>query len=335
MNMSDTSGSNGVGDYQTYPESTASEYIWKICPPLLILCGTVGNIVSIIVLRRPKVRKAVCSFYFIALAASDLLVLYTGLLRQWIYYTFNFDVRHLGTAGCKLHTWLVYFSLHFSSWILVAVTIERIMLVWFPIVAKTTCTKRTVTINIIAICICLLLVNSHILYGKGQYLEQRNGTTYIHMCVFVSKSYKTFWESTWQSIDMAIFCGVPFFCLLIGNILICVKVRLSRLAVKRNATINRFGTPKCKDSKFSSMSVMLLTINTTFLICNTPISIYLIGLRFWISDLSEKDKANIDLIWSIVNILMYLSNSINLLMYILSGSLFRKEIRTVLTGKQH
>jgi len=49
---------------------------------------------------------------------------------------------------------------------------------------------------------------------------------------------------------------------------------------------------------------------------------------------SEKDKANLDLIWSVVNILMYLSNTINFLMYILSGSLFRQEIRTVLTGKQ-
>jgi hypothetical protein len=60
---------------------------------------------------------------------------------------------------------------------------------------------------------------------------------------------------------------------------ICLKVRLSRLAVKRNAIINRFGTPKCKDSKFSSMSVMLLTINTTFLIMQIAI-ILIVAVRF-------------------------------------------------------
>jgi hypothetical protein len=49
-------------------------------------------------------NQTVCSISLVVLAVSDLIVLYTGLLRQWIYMVFDLDIRKLGPAICKLHT---------------------------------------------------------------------------------------------------------------------------------------------------------------------------------------------------------------------------------------
>ncbi|VDH91665.1 Hypothetical predicted protein [Mytilus galloprovincialis] len=317
-------------DYTNYPEYKTGVFLWKILPPILIILGTTGNILSIIVLRRKNIQKSVCSIYLIVLAISDLFVLYTGLLRQWINVVFEVDIRELGTGICKLHTFIVYFSLDFSSWILIAVTLERVFLVWFPHKAKTACTKKKAGISLVSIAAFLLLINSHILYGHEDKESVVNGTVSVEKCYYISDEYNQFWSSSWPWIDLSLFCGIPFCCLLTGNLLIFVKVLFSQRAVKRQIAPS-VQTPGSKaqqrDSKLSSMSVMLFTLNTVFLLCTTPISIYLIGYSTWADELVGRGYAVLDMMWAIVNILMYLNNTINFLLYILSGSRFRREFK--------
>ncbi|CAC5426387.1 unnamed protein product [Mytilus coruscus] len=325
-------------DYTYYPEYKTGVYIWKILPPILIILGTTGNILSIIVLRRKNIQKSVCSIYLIVLAVSDLSVLYTGLLRQWINVVFEVDIRELGTGICKLHTYIVYFSLDFSSWILMAVTVERVFLVWFPQKAKTACTKQKAGISLIAIAVFLLLINSHILYGHVDKESVVNGTVSVEKCYYISDEYNQFWSASWPWIDLSLFCGIPFCCLFTGNLLIFVKVLSSQRAVKRRIAPSS-QTPGSKvqqrDSKLSSMSVILFTLNTVFLLCTTPISVYLIGYSKWENELVGRGYAVLDMMWPIVNILMYLNNSINFLLYILSGSRFRREFRNMFRRKSN
>lgn len=323
-------------EYTEYPEYKAGIYIWKILPPILILFGTTGNILSIIVLRRPNIKKSVCSISLVVLAVSDLIVLYTGLLRQWIYMAFDLDIRKLGPAICKLHTWIVYFSLDFSSWILVAVTVERLGLVWFPYKTKARCTKRVAGTSLIIIAASLLLFNSHILYGVGDFSKDVNGTRTVTVCGYITDGYYDFWHTKWPWIDLTVFCGVPFCCLLLGNLLIFIKVLVTHRAIKRKIApvVTCPGTtPPKNDSKLSSMSIMLFTLNTMFLLCTTPISVYLIGYPTWVVGSVGREYAIIDMMWAIVNILMYTNNSVNFLLYILSGSRFRREFKDLFREK--
>jgi hypothetical protein len=82
--------------------------ILQYAPPFLIAMATVGNILSVVILQHPKFRKSSTSFILSALAVVDLEIVYTGLMRQWLIYQFNIDVRLLSSAGCKLHFFLVY-----------------------------------------------------------------------------------------------------------------------------------------------------------------------------------------------------------------------------------
>jgi len=54
-------------------------------------------------------HKSSTSFILSALAITDAAMVDIGLLRQWIYFQFDFDVRDLTSSfGCQLHIMLTY-----------------------------------------------------------------------------------------------------------------------------------------------------------------------------------------------------------------------------------
>lgn len=323
-NFSLNSDCNCENNFWIYSEYNAAIYLWKIVPPILLLLGTVGNVLSILVLRRPTIRKSVCSMYLVMLAIIDLLVLYTGILRQWILNTFDFDIRATSSAACKIHIWILYSSMDYSAWILIAVTIERVLLLWFPNKMQCVCTKKVAMLVLISIASFLLLVNSHILYGY----ELSTGKTANH-CHYVSKSYLQFWISSWPSIDLVIFCIIPGSFLVVGNILIFVKVLISRRAINRQVSTYSTSSQQQRDSKFSSMTAMLIAVNCVFLVCNIPSRAFMIENTSWSFDTCGHNYAKMSLLWCIFNLLMYVNNSVNFLLYIISGSRFRNEIKEI------
>ena len=53
-------------------------------PPVLIMLGTLGNFLTILILSRRSMRRNATYIYLIVLAIADIIVLYMGLLRMWI-----------------------------------------------------------------------------------------------------------------------------------------------------------------------------------------------------------------------------------------------------------
>ncbi|KAH3836759.1 FMRFamide receptor-like [Dreissena polymorpha] len=305
----------------------ASILIWKIVPPILILLGTIGNSLSILVLTRRSIRVSSTALFLTVLACSDLLVLYSGLLRQWLIYLFDTDVRNLSEAGCKINVWLVYSSLDFSAWILIVLTLERVVSTWMPHRARTLCTKKTAFAFIIAVGVFILGINSHILYGIGYKITQdENYYPIENKCIEIDRNYAYFFENVWPWIDLCVYCAVPFVVIVIGNALILFKVLNSQKKSK--------STIASRLAKKSSMPAMLFTLNIVFLLSTLPVSIYTIGQAYWPKDLDDYKMAKLDFWWAVVNMLMYTNNSLNFLLYCLSGTKFRREVIRLLTWKK-
>ena len=320
-------------DYMDFPEYKAGIMIWKVVPPILIVVGTIGNILCILVLTRRSIKVSTTALYLTFLAFSDLCVLYTGLLRQWLIFLFDYDVRHVSNAGCKLHIWLLYSSLDFSAWILIAVTLERVISAWCPYSAKTKCSRKYATVLVVAILIFLLGLNSHLLYGmvhKEQFDASTN-TTVIGKCVEINNNYGDFFNLAWPWIDLCVFCLIPFSVIVIGNGFILFKViksqRKTKARVVPSINTGETRTSHRNTSKHSSMTAMLFTLNMVFLITTSPVSIYNIGYPHWVTDGTHQTYASLDLWWAIVNMLMYTNNSLNFLLYCLSGTRFRQEVK--------
>ena len=321
-------GLDGIPDWE------AAEKIWKVVPPILLILGTLGNVLTIVVLMRGKTRRSSTAIYLTALACSDLLVLYTGLLRQWIKYMYDIDVRHLSVAGCKIHVYLVYSGTQLSSWLLVAVTSERFVGVWCPHKVKMGCTPVTAGGVVGVICFVIGALNVHWLYGKGDLEYTFQNQTRVAKCASLFDDYNNFLKFHWPWVDLCMFCLLPFTILIIENSAIIIKVIKSHAKARTQiAPAKSGGEQKKPSSKRSQLTAMLLTINAVFFVCVTPISIYLIGQTYWIKDIKTWEQyAHMMLWWAIVNTLMYINHSINFIMYFLSGTRFRQEVKALFCG---
>lgn len=98
--------------------------MWYVISPLLLAFGGIGNLLCIVVLAR-KSRNNPTIVYLCLLAGMDMLVLFTGLLRNYVKQLIGFDVRSISSLNCKVHIFLTYSFMQISAYILVAVTLNR------------------------------------------------------------------------------------------------------------------------------------------------------------------------------------------------------------------
>ncbi|XP_071104710.1 C-C chemokine receptor type 1-like [Haliotis cracherodii] len=317
-------------DYTQYPEYKAGSLVWSIFPPILIFFGTIGNVLSIVVLNRKPMRESTVSIYLTALSVMDILVLYTGLMRQWLRVVIELDIRDVSEMSCKIHILLVYFTLDMSVWLLVSVTIERFVSVMFPLTVKRYFTRCKALVNIAVIAVLLLALNSHYLYGLGDVETTTDGATTIEHCVSLWNGYEHFEFHVWPWIDLCVYSLIPLIVLIIANISIIQKILTRRRNARRIHPVVSTITSEQKryqDKKTSSMTIMLLVLNLVFFLCTTPISVYLIGEPYWLDDLTPRQEAVLSLVWAITNMLQYTNNSINFLLYCISGSRFRNTLK--------
>ncbi|GFS16703.1 growth hormone secretagogue receptor type 1-like [Elysia marginata] len=215
-------------------EDEINRYLWLIVSPILLVIGSVGNVMSIAVMSRSNMRTSQASVYLIALSLADLVVLYTGLIRYFIKEVSGVDIRTLSAAGCRLHITMVYMSLDISVWILVAFTGERILSVFMPYKVKNICTRVTSLVMIATIVIIMLILNGHFLFGLAPVtITFGDNTTSRDVCTFASSEYEQFIVNVWPWIDFCVFNLVPFLLLSIGNTCIAVRVVISRRRAKK------------------------------------------------------------------------------------------------------
>lgn len=307
----------------------AGVMVWQIVSPLMIFFGTTGNLISIRVLSQRTFNRWSSSLYLIALAVADMSVLYVGLLRQWVKYTFDVDVRSIHPVMCRVHWWLMYSCADIPIWILTAITVERLVSTLCPYKSKSICTKNKAKIVLVVVVVGALLINCHLLYGFGS-IEIQNGnmTTYIP-CAPRTKSYEHFFAKVWTWIDLCKFSLVPFMILSAGNICIILKLVSSRRKVMTRVQPgpSQSTVPQTSSGRTSNMTILLISLNFVFIICTSPVCIYFIGEPYWIPKDVPRNIQLQDPWWAFVNMLMYANHSANFIMYCLTGSRFRQSVK--------
>ena len=342
INVSDQSLNTSVqndstvtdNQFSTFPEPGHYHFvtlmIWKIIPPIIISLGTMGNCLTVLVILRQKNRITSTSLFLLFLALSDILLLYTSPLRLWIRHYWNIDVRNLSEMSCKIHSYLTYVSVHLSSWLLVAVTVERVLSVMIPHRVKSGVTTTTAGVTISVIAVSVITLNSHFLYGMGQTFVAK--ANQYEQCYPKYESYQYFFNSILPWIDLCIAFVIPFIILTSGNVLIVIKlaVKRRRRRYMSNSNINQ----KHLINRDISLTVLLICLCIFFFVCLGPVSVYFIGFPYWrdgiIARMDQLDAFHdmeYLLFWhAVVNTIGYLNATCNFFFYVLSGTKFRREI---------
>ena len=86
--------------------------LWIYLAPLLFLLGSVGNVLSLIVLCHKNMRQTSTYVYLGALAVFDQLVLLSGLLRFWMEKLLGWPVEVRVDDSLQIQSPNLSFVLH-------------------------------------------------------------------------------------------------------------------------------------------------------------------------------------------------------------------------------
>ncbi|CAH1789742.1 unnamed protein product [Owenia fusiformis] len=147
----------------------AAAVIMRYVSPVIILLGLCMNLLTFLVLTMTKMWTMSSSVYLAAICVSDTLNLMITLMRFWIIEMWNIDFRNSHVVLCKAGAFLAYYLAHISAWLLVAVSLERVLMVGWPLQVKRLCTHRNAWIAVGVILLLFLLLNGHLFWLQGPF----------------------------------------------------------------------------------------------------------------------------------------------------------------------
>ncbi|CAF0924928.1 unnamed protein product [Rotaria sordida] len=313
--------------------------------PILIIFGSICNIMTFIVMRRRRMRVSSTCFYMAALAVTDTLVLWTGCLNQWFYIIHVPTVVAKSNFTCKLLPFLFVFFADASVWIIVCMSFERYFAVSRPLRASQMCTTKRAKWVLLIMFIVFALIDGHFLLTLE--LEIIDG----HYRVCHPKMWaRHFVGKIFVFIDALKYSAIPFCILLILSILIIQRVfhaedisaQLQNLRPLNN--YRQYSTTSNQSSTTHSSSLvahttptnllpsntrvgrrvtfMLLSVSIAFCIFSAPMSLMQI-----VQSISKPGYHETPLAIgkAIAELCQYVNHSCNFFLYALTGRIFRRE----------
>jgi len=336
------------------PYRTITLTLLRIYPILFMFVGTAGNLLSVYVVLRSKLRRHSTFIYLAFLSIIDLAVLYTFCVNFILHAWFNIDLQQVSLIACKIYSFSIYFFPQTSAWILTAVSIDRVFALTRA-VRKTRKTRQTYIILISIFLILLLLniqflfyENTYILYLQKQQLKDfdvfNDSEEYIFPLSSIiyrivdtdmdinvvqcsseySDEYQKFYRDVWVYIDAIVNVYLPFTLMFLCSTIIFLSV-LRTMGDAHNSN---------KRLVARNLSTMLLSINAMFVLLTAPIVFYLMfekrtyESRAHLCDTKLKPKHK--MIKLLFIILMNANHTGNILVYCLTGTEFRTHLFHVL-----
>lgn len=355
-----TASCRELDDYGKYIVNVSNR-ILIVYPWIMIIFGTISNILSIVILTRKKLRTSSTFFYLACLSAIDILVLYTFCFNFISYYHLKIDLQSKHVILCKLFSFCIYFLPQYSAWTCAAVSIDRVIGVIFSVGRYAACAKRWTTpararIIVTLIGACLFFINIQFLFYPNEYTKTLNTTQIVEDVNVIycspenNPKFEKYYNFIWVHIDLSINVLIPFGIMILSSLIIILRVRKTaqNLENQRKKSVlnqnnlmvtssNAGNSSKAHASRKKSVapgnakarniSTMLVTNNILFISFTLPIVVFL-SIAPAINDesLCANKRAKLRLGKIICILLMNTNCIINIFIYSIMSSQFRIEL---------
>ena len=337
------------------PYRTITLTLLRIYPLLFMFVGTAGNLLSVYVVLRSKLRRHSTFIYLAFLSIIDLAVLYTFCVNFILHAWFNLDLQQVSLIACKIYSFSIYYFPQASAWILTAVSIDRVFALTGG-VRKTRKIRQTYSI-LILIFLALFLLNIQFLFFDNTYILSLQkqplhalyttdnstdelifpsslppaSTIYrivdtdmdinvVQCSSEYSSQYQKFYRDVWVYMDAIVNVYLPFTLMFLCSAIIFLSV------------VRTMGDAHNSNKRLvaRNLSTMLLSINAMFVLLTAPIVFYLMfEKRMFASGAHQCDiklKAKYKMIKLLFIILMNANHTGNILVYCLTGTEFRTQL---------
>jgi hypothetical protein len=243
----------------------------ELCYSLtLIVLGTIGNCISVLVFFTTKLRKLSSSFYLAALAVSD-----TGfLIALFISWLNSIGVPLFNISGvCEVDNYLIYVCSFLSAWLVVAFTVERFIAVRYPLRRSSMCTVARAKTVLASLTLTALILNVPNLWSVQIEIFDNRPICSLNPQFTVLATIT-------NHIDFVVTFILPFFVIATLNAWISLMVwQLARIRRVLTRTSERSDDSQCRRSQGlthhppnseTKVTKMLLVVSTVFLCLNLP-----------------------------------------------------------------
>ena len=297
-------------------------------PILILFFGYAGNILSLFVLSQKSMRKLSIHLYLMVLAIVDISVLTIGLLPVWFDALLVVGFQNWSPWVCKISAFIGYTTSDFATWLIVAISIERYMVIRFPLKAKVISRRSTAKRVIGGIFIVLCIVNLHLLWTVDARLYTDQLGKEYSICTS-DCHFESFMDTIWPWLDIVFYSVGPILCTVVANCMIIYNLlfKLSKQGLRRNESIKRTSFRR----KSYNMTLLLLLVSFTFVATTLPLTVINICTGFFQKwQLDSVDTAKVHLARTVAELLMYTNHGISFFLYCISGEHFRSEFMKVL-----
>ena len=300
----------------------------KISTTVILLLGTFGNVMIVVILRRLRSGWSAMNVYLTSLALSDTAIQYSVALPMCMRKFLDYDVYVSHVVVCKLGMWVMTTTSNLSAWLLVALTAQRAASVLWPHRVSVICTRHKSVVIIVVISAACSLSQLHTVFGVDV-VKFRNGTT--ERCTFGSLSYQEFWISVWVRVNMFLYSVLPCACLVVSNAVLGWRLTVAVKEAKEKFSTGEEDQKNNRRKKASSVTVTIILVSTAFVVITIPFMIY---SNVFYAYASQDDKTRE------IHFFLYdfffvfgLSNfAWNFYLYCLTGSRFREEFQKIVCG---
>jgi len=302
-------------------ESRVGYYLNVFLLTPVIILGLVGNCLSMLTWGLGRHRDTSTAVLLTALAATDTIVLVVPALEMWAYEIFQYWLRLPNVVFCKFFAWASYVGPTVSSWIIVLITAERFVSIWFPMKVRYLCSRYKVRIFIVVVYVIMALVYGPFLIVTDLH-DDYNSSIFNNLTCNLKKngSFHLYIFPIWMWLDLILLFMVPFFFVLTGNSLILYKLIKSRKILKK-------GEPQAstRTRVANAFTIRAIALSFVMLVCLFPVSIQEVYN-------AHKSVTPSGLVHVIVRILLYANSSFNFILYCAIGSGFREDMKAVLVN---
>ena len=304
----DSSLSRNVDNYVTLP---------------LFFVAVIGNSLIFAVFWKDHYRSNLTAMLYRILAVADGLVVFIQVgLHTLPFVIFGKSVSTHNLITCKLAFFATSWFRTFSIWVIIALTIEKLICVCWPYRVKLLNTKRNYGWMVFALLTISSILYAPLLVTTGREDVNLNGKVMGICRISEHKSidwYLTIFE--WMNVIMSSL--LPWCLVAIANTVI---IRSFRKTLRGDHTKTSSSTDVCGRDRLRSNITILLLISTTSIVFTFPDPLYILLGRYT-KDTGSKAFHRLITFGAFLPLFDAINRSINILLFCLFGRDFRQQLK--------
>ncbi|CAF1158969.1 unnamed protein product [Adineta steineri] len=319
----------------------------------ILIFGTIGNFLNLLVFTRKTFRNNICVNYFLASTIADSFIILSGVLPR-LLGGFGMDLSQSSSILCKLKFFTIYHSGYTAAWFTCLACIER-----YLSSSESVYKRHLITIKRAKLSMIFVILFGIIIFGEQFHCIDINQNLYgaPQSCYQLKRNVQCQIADSLMQFIFEMF--IPAIVMTIFGVLTLQNVRQRKRRVNVANTTKRL-VPLFAVTNISHHSVTQQSINRTvgpnnqparmevnrtaqkremqlimmllmqvafFVVSSCPISVYKIYSIATINQARPILRASIEnTIFNVCVLCSFLNNNINFYIYTLCGATFRKEL---------